>query len=135
MAENVKVPKMVEKLETQLDQRQGRGEETKDKDQEEGKKTGENAGPPKPKQQVVCRHWILGRCKKADNCTFLHENDKGKFPDCFYPYALCPERERCPFKHYDGYQRKDRNCPFYDKGFCKNGIPSITPRTQLQASS
>ena len=127
MVENARVPKVLEKLETQLDQREEQSEETKAKEAGDSRRPGETGGPPRQKQQVVCRHWVLGRCKKGDNCTFLHEHDKSKYPDCYFPYALCPERERCPFKHYDGYQRKDRNCPFYDKGFCKNGI--LTRRT------
>ncbi|ORD98703.1 CPSF4 [Hepatospora eriocheir] len=70
---------------------------------------------------VVCKHWLKGLCKKNEECTFLHDYDLQKMPECFFfnVYGVCNNYE-CPYKHVD-----DKNviteCPWYNKGFCKNG--------------
>ena len=112
MSENTtRTPKIFEMMESQGD---------KKKDEDEKRRLATEAKPTKGIRQIVCIHWLKGGCKKGENCEFLHQNDKDKIPECPYPFGYCPD-EHCPYKHVNPYPRKDKNCPFYDKGFCKNG--------------
>lgn len=72
-------------------------------------------------KQVVCKHWLRGLCKKGDQCEFLHEYDLSRMPECFFfsKYLACSNRE-CPFRHIDP-ESKIKDCPLYDRGFCRNG--------------
>uniref|UniRef100_A0A915EHF5 Cleavage and polyadenylation specificity factor subunit 4 n=1 Tax=Ditylenchus dipsaci TaxID=166011 RepID=A0A915EHF5_9BILA len=72
-------------------------------------------------KQVVCKHWLRGLCKKGDQCEFLHEYDLSKMPECFFfsKYLACSNRE-CPFRHIDP-ESKIKDCPWYDRGFCRHG--------------
>ncbi|KAG9509424.1 Cleavage and polyadenylation specificity factor subunit 4, partial [Fragariocoptes setiger] len=80
---------------------------------------------------VVCKHWLRGLCKKGDKCEFLHEFDMTKMPECFFysRFNACTNKE-CTFQHIDpGTKRKD--CPWYDRGFCRHG-PSCRHRHTLR---
>lgn len=67
--------------------------------------------------QMVCYHWLSGACKKGENCEYLHTNDIDKMPYQFAPpYGGV---ERGMYRHMDMMHRE--RCPFYDKGFCRNG--------------
>ncbi|XP_030062424.1 putative cleavage and polyadenylation specificity factor subunit 4-like protein isoform X1 [Microcaecilia unicolor] len=70
---------------------------------------------------VVCKHWLRGLCKKGDQCEFLHEYDMTKMPECFFysKFGECSNKE-CPFLHIDPAS-KIKDCPWYDRGFCKHG--------------
>nr|XP_033817361.1 putative cleavage and polyadenylation specificity factor subunit 4-like protein isoform X2 [Geotrypetes seraphini] len=70
---------------------------------------------------VVCKHWLRGLCKKGDQCEFLHEYDMTKMPECFFysKFGECSNKE-CPFLHIDP-ALKIKDCPWYDRGFCKHG--------------
>lgn len=98
---------------------------------------------------VVCKHWLRGLCKKGDQCEFLHEYDMTKMPECYFyskfgsvicrfPFKCdricsakillmcrvcaageCSNKE-CPFLHIDP-ESKIKDCPWYDRGFCKHG--------------
>jgi len=72
-------------------------------------------------KSVVCKHWLRGLCKKGDQCEFLHEYDLNKMPECYFfsKYNACSNRD-CPFRHIDP-ESKIRDCPWYDRGFCRNG--------------
>lgn len=72
-------------------------------------------------QAVVCKHWLRGLCKKLDVCDFLHEYDLSKMPECqFYAdYQDCANPE-CLFIHVTPDTVR-QECPWYARGFCKNG--------------
>lgn len=70
---------------------------------------------------VVCKHWLRGLCKKGDDCEFLHEYDMSKMPECYFyqKFGTCLNKE-CPFQHIDP-SAKIKDCPWYDRGFCRHG--------------
>ena len=70
---------------------------------------------------VVCKHWLRGLCKKGDECEFLHEYDMTKMPECYFysKFSECGNKD-CPFQHIDP-EKKVRDCPWYDRGFCRHG--------------
>ncbi|XP_056406637.1 putative cleavage and polyadenylation specificity factor subunit 4-like protein isoform X2 [Hyla sarda] len=70
---------------------------------------------------VVCKHWLRGLCKKGDHCEFLHEYDMGRMPECYFysKFGECSNRD-CLFLHIDPAS-KIKDCPWYDRGFCKHG--------------
>lgn len=72
-------------------------------------------------QSVVCKHWLRGLCKKGDSCDFLHQYDMSKMPECFFftKFNSCTNKE-CTFLHIDPSAKK-KNCPWYDRGFCRHG--------------
>ncbi|XP_069511209.1 putative cleavage and polyadenylation specificity factor subunit 4-like protein isoform X2 [Ambystoma mexicanum] len=76
---------------------------------------------------VVCKHWLRGLCKKGDLCEFLHEYNMAKMPECYFycKFGECSNKE-CPFLHIDPAS-KIKDCPWYDRGFCKHG-PSCKHR-------
>lgn len=66
---------------------------------------------------TVCKYWLENRCKKGENCEYLHENIKDKLPEC--PHGMsCPKMKDCPFKHT---LKQIKECHFYSNGFCKEG--------------
>ncbi|KPM02653.1 hypothetical protein QR98_0010690 [Sarcoptes scabiei] len=75
----------------------------------------------KPDRTVVCKHWLRGLCKKGDSCEFLHEFDMSKMPECYFysKFRACSNKE-CVFLHIDP-ESKVRDCPWYDRGFCRHG--------------
>ncbi|CAH8667764.1 unnamed protein product [Schistosoma bovis] len=75
----------------------------------------------KADRTVVCKHWLRGLCKKGDDCEFLHEYDMTKMPECYFfsKFGECMNKE-CPFLHIDPAS-KVQDCPWYDRGFCRNG--------------
>lgn len=72
-------------------------------------------------QTVVCKHWLRGLCKKGDSCEFLHQYDMSKMPECFFysKFNACTNKE-CTFLHIDPSSKK-KDCPWYDRGFCRHG--------------
>lgn len=65
----------------------------------------------------VCKYWLENRCKKGENCEYLHENIKEKLPEC--PLGMsCPRVKDCPFKHT---LKIVKDCPSYNAGYCKDG--------------
>ncbi|KAG2386840.1 hypothetical protein C9374_001875 [Naegleria lovaniensis] len=72
-------------------------------------------------KEVVCKHWLRGLCKKGDGCEFLHQYKAGKMPECWFfsEYGECSNLE-CIFLHIKPEDRI-KNCPWYEKGFCKHG--------------
>ncbi|XP_018424452.1 PREDICTED: cleavage and polyadenylation specificity factor subunit 4-like, partial [Nanorana parkeri] len=69
---------------------------------------------------VVCKHWLRGLCKKGDQCEFLHEYDMERMPECYFysKFGECSNKD-CPFLHIDPAS-KIKDCPWYDRGFCKH---------------
>ena len=82
---------------------------------------------PRGDRTVVCKHWLRGLCKKGDDCEFLHEYDMSKMPECYFyqKFGTCLNKE-CPFQHIDP-AAKIKDCPWYDRGFCRHG-PSCRHR-------
>lgn len=86
-------------------------------------------GKSKPVGGTVCRYWLENRCKKAENCEYLHERDEAKLPECPYSQNQMPNnfnivnvscnRINCPFKHTP---RQIKECVNYANGLCKEGI-------------
>jgi len=70
---------------------------------------------------TVCKHWLRGLCKKGDQCEFLHEYDMSKMPECYFyqKFGRCDNKD-CQYQHIDPAD-KVKDCPWYDKGFCKHG--------------
>jgi len=70
---------------------------------------------------VVCKHWLRGLCKKGDQCEFLHEYDMSKMPECYFyaRFGRCDNKD-CQYQHIDPAD-KIKDCPWYDRGFCKHG--------------
>ncbi|VDP94206.1 unnamed protein product, partial [Echinostoma caproni] len=83
----------------------------------------------KADRTVVCKHWLRGLCKKGDDCEFLHEYDMTKMPECYFfsKFGECMNKE-CPFLHIDP-ATKVQDCPWYDRGFCRNGKAKWRTRT------
>ena len=64
----------------------------------------ENIEKNKPKKHnegtIVCSHWLLGMCKKGEDCPFLHQRVEDKIPLCdryrkfglFYLSMRCSHR-------------------------------------------
>uniref|UniRef100_A0A8B9R2H2 Cleavage and polyadenylation specificity factor subunit 4 n=1 Tax=Anas platyrhynchos TaxID=8839 RepID=A0A8B9R2H2_ANAPL len=71
---------------------------------------------------VVCKHWLRGLCKKGDGCGFLHSYNVTKRPECYFhaKFGECSIKD-CPFLHVDTTVDNSRACPWYDRGFCRNG--------------
>ena len=61
-------------------------------------------------KRIVCRHWLKHECQRGDACTYLHEMDYSRMPDCDLG-ANC-NRPGCIFKHpptlHDVGVRKER---------------------------
>ncbi|CAK8695682.1 unnamed protein product [Clavelina lepadiformis] len=72
-------------------------------------------------KSVVCKHWLRGLCKKGDQCEFLHEYDMSKMPECYFyaRFGRCDNKD-CQYQHIDPAD-KIKDCPWYDRGFCKHG--------------
>ncbi|KAL5474032.1 hypothetical protein EMCRGX_G028604 [Ephydatia muelleri] len=71
---------------------------------------------------IVCKHWLRHLCKKGDDCEFLHEYDMTKMPICYFfqKFGECNNKD-CQYLHIDAESLKVRECPWYDRGFCKHG--------------
>jgi len=72
----------------------------------------------------MCKHWLRGLCKKADNCEFLHEYDLKKMPECWFynNNGECSNPE-CMYLHIDP-DSKTKDCVWYTRGFCRLGTTS-----------
>ncbi|KAM9844011.1 cleavage and polyadenylation specificity factor subunit 4-like [Aulostomus maculatus] len=66
-------------------------------------------------KKVVCKHWLRGLCRNADQCEFLHEYDATKMPECsFYSkFGEC-NNKRCPFLHTDPKSKMEQH-PWNDQ--------------------
>lgn len=71
---------------------------------------------------LVCKHWLRGLCKKGDHCEFLHEYNLRGMPECnfFTRNGYCNNGDECLYLHLDPMS-KQSPCPHYDKGFCPLG--------------
>jgi hypothetical protein len=76
----------------------------------------------RPVGTTVCKYWLENRCKKGENCEFLHEKILDKLPECQYG-TMCPRLGECPFKHTP---RMVKECPYYMNGYCKDGNILLT---------
>ncbi|XP_061534749.1 uncharacterized protein LOC133403662 isoform X1 [Phycodurus eques] len=69
--------------------------------------------------QVICRHFLYGRCIKGDSCQMQHiqaYNDLIKESCKYYIQECCTKGEQCPFMH------KSFPCKFFHKkGHCSKG--------------
>ena len=77
--------------------------------------------------EMVCRFWLEHRCKKGDNCEFIHEFIDDKIPECINA-GFCNKPD-CPFKHN---QKPMKECPLYQKGFCKDGKECKFVHTEIK---
>lgn len=67
---------------------------------------------------TVCKYWLENRCKKGENCEYLHENIKEKLPECQHGMNCTRQYFDCPYKHT---RRIIKECVFYYNGYCKEG--------------
>lgn len=76
---------------------------------------------PKALSGTVCKYWLENKCKKGDNCEYIHEYIKDKLPECpsLQMNGKCLRGTDCPFKHSE---KQIRECHFYMNGYCKDGI-------------
>ena len=58
-----------------------------------------------------------GLCMKNERCTFLHEMDPDRMPEC--PKGWRCKQSDCPFKHTSEEDREE--CTLYSQGFCLHG--------------
>ncbi|XP_035023653.2 uncharacterized protein LOC118116255 isoform X2 [Hippoglossus stenolepis] len=70
--------------------------------------------------QLLCRHFIWGRCIKGDECQLKHiqgSNDIIKEVCKYYVQGFCTKGESCPYMH------KSFPCKFFHrKGKCSHGV-------------
>ena len=76
---------------------------------------------------LVCKHWLKGLCKKGDACDFLHEwNLRGR-SECRQwvgTGGYCTQGDDCNYLHPDldiVEERKRPVCEWYERGFCPLG--------------
>ena len=71
---------------------------------------------------LVCKHWLKGLCKKGDQCDYLHEYNIRARAECtnFNRSGYCVSGEDCNYVHVDPATRLPP-CPHYEKGFCPLG--------------
>lgn len=71
---------------------------------------------------LVCKHWLKGLCKKGDQCDYLHEYNIRARAECtnYNRSGYCVSGEDCNYLHVDPATRLPP-CPHYDKGFCPLG--------------
>jgi hypothetical protein len=65
----------------------------------------------------VCRHWIKGRCARAEDCADLHIWDLDRMPDCMWG-SECPGAT-CFYRHIAEEDKEE--CFNYRLGFCFEG--------------
>ena len=73
-------------------------------------------------RKEVCRYYMQGRCMMGALCSFLHQADTTKMPEClsYKRNGSCRNRATCPFKHTN--QEERRICHAYQQsGFCEKG--------------
>jgi len=68
---------------------------------------------------LICKHWMRGLCKKGETCEFLHEYNLRKMPEC-NRQPICPAGDECPYQHTDPAFKRP-SCPHYERGFCPLG--------------
>lgn len=81
-----------------------------------------HAQPPSdPRQNIICKHYLKGLCKKREACDYLHCVDYTRMPLCFFfaKFNTCTNEE-CQYRHVtdDGTRFE---CPYYTRGFCPQG--------------
>lgn len=71
---------------------------------------------------LVCKHWLRGLCKKGEHCEFVHEYNLRKMPECsqYSKQGWCSNGEECLYLHI-GAKSKLPLCPWFERGFCKLG--------------
>lgn len=71
---------------------------------------------------LVCKHWLRGLCKKGEHCEFLHEYNLRRMPECsfFARNGYCSNGEECLYLHVDPESRLPA-CGWYERGFCPLG--------------
>lgn len=70
---------------------------------------------------LVCKHWLKGLCKKGDQCDFLHEYNIRMRAECtHHSRGYCVSGDDCNYLHLDPWTRLPP-CPHYEKGFCPLG--------------
>jgi len=71
---------------------------------------------------LVCKHWLRGLCKKGEHCEFLHEYNLRRMPECnfFSRNGYCSNGEECLYLHIDPKSRLPL-CEWYERGFCPLG--------------
>ncbi|KAK0515482.1 hypothetical protein JMJ35_001516 [Cladonia borealis] len=71
---------------------------------------------------LVCKHWLKGLCKKGDACDYLHEYNIRARAECttYNRSGYCAALDDCNYLHIDP-ATKGPSCPHYDRGFCPLG--------------
>lgn len=76
----------------------------------------------------MCVHWLKKVCRKGEQCEYLHLYVEEKIPICkfFKENGHCyQELTQCVYRHpkeqESGASKKQEQCPYYERGFCKTG--------------
>ncbi|KAG9245136.1 hypothetical protein BJ878DRAFT_458910 [Calycina marina] len=74
-------------------------------------------------QNLVCKHWLRGLCKKGEGCEFLHEYNLRSMPDCasWVRNGYCTNGDECLYLHAPA-ETRIAACPHYMRGFCPLGL-------------
>ena len=85
------------------------------------------------RKQKVCVHWLKKVCRKGDGCEYLHCYIEEKIPICrfFKERGHCDQQETCVYRHPTqkddpGASKKQEQCPYHERGFCKLGKHECT---------
>ncbi|KAJ9460537.1 Cleavage polyadenylation specificity factor CPSF30 [Diplonema papillatum] len=72
-------------------------------------------------EDEVCKYWLRGLCAMQSDCTYLHEYQSSKIPECFFfkRFGECSNPE-CVFQHVL-LDDTIPECAAYRRGFCKYG--------------
>ncbi|EON64334.1 hypothetical protein W97_03565 [Coniosporium apollinis CBS 100218] len=71
---------------------------------------------------MVCKHWLRGLCKMGEACTYHHEYNLRRMPECSHwaRHQTCPNGPECLYAHIDPDFKRPA-CPWYERGFCPLG--------------
>lgn len=77
---------------------------------------------PSNYNNLVCKHWLRGLCKKGTSCEFLHEYNLRSMPECssFANSGACVNGNECLYRHVERFYR-DAPCAWFERGFCPLG--------------
>jgi hypothetical protein len=72
---------------------------------------------------------------KGSSCEFLHEFDMSRMPSCYFftKYGECSNPE-CMYRHINP-EENQKECPWYQRGFCKHGEHHLLSLLHLSSFS
>ncbi|KAL9098009.1 MAG: hypothetical protein Q9163_006240, partial [Psora crenata] len=83
---------------------------------------------------LICKHWLKGLCKKGDTCDFLHEYNIRARAECRQfvgSGGYCAQGDDCNYLHPDlrGVEERRRPlCEWFERGHCPLGSARCAKR-------